>query len=723
MKDYEARVSEPENYLKLKENRENALKYAEHIAGLDPAKAPDLKLPSALNSMEDLTSAIKVLDQQKDNKLGIVWHEDDNGNRIRDARNITADDKLIKKDAGEKYAMQVLNVARGGILLLEQSNLSPDKKEEAKARLFMVAESALKDDIEKLPSKIKGYNSALLGVLNQAGIEESADKLNFAKEIANFQDDHKHIITLNSIEDNQGNKHTVIEADVMLNGLTDKQKKQYEAIANSPGDKVTAPSEEHSMRWYNELPEHKRKLIKSTAAEVAKGKKVIPAQLREFVGVRNGYEKTTAVIKTGKDKAKVLSQSLHCGAPASENDNNREEITQDNIQQLKSFTANKSINANILTSENVRDARSETWISKEIESAAKKEQGNSLTYTKSPINRWRFLGAKRDHKPYKDLLNKLEKELPDTQPYTKKYLKDGPSRLGKFFETVTFGAYKSLETKVLGEIATLPEEQRRGLRAAIKARKNLDRASIIGEGENKNLELSANIQIVEYAINSKELVPNSDLAMEINRTVNLCKSGKDRTGLAELKNSHSSVASELDLNEKQAAASFKKIGDGGHTQEMSGTQGGSTGCHSVKMSAEFGLSKADKVLEGIINQKSSGFNSKIKKAKKEKEKVVASSLLENQTSELVTKKQESIAKQETAISQEQHKQHKESYQEVIQEIPLTVRAPDLIKSLSTNVKDKSIRGKLDKTPISVRKFKPITESKKSLDTSVGGRGQ
>lgn len=673
--------------------------------------------------MEDLTSAIHALDQQKDNKLGITWHEDDKGSRVRDARNVTTDEELLKKDAGEKYAMQVLNETRGGILLLEQSDIPNDKKEEAKARLLMVAESALKDDIEKLPSKIKGYNSALLGILNQAGIEESADKLNFAKEIANFQDDHKHIITLNSIEDNQANKHTVIEADVMLNGLTDSQKEQYEKIAISPGDKVTVSPGDNSMDWYNDLPLHKRKLLKSVAAEVATGKKVIPAQLREFVGIRNGYEKTTAVIKTGKDKAKVLSQSLHCGAPASENDSNREEITSGNIQQLQSFTASKRINANILTSENVRDARSETWISKEIEAAAKKETENSLTYTKSPINRWRFLGAKRDHKPYKDLLSKLEEKLPDTQPHTKKYLKDGPSKLGKFFETVTFGAYKSSETRALDEIATLPEEQRRGLRAAIKARKNLDRASIIGESENKNLELSANIQIVEYAIKSKELVPNSDLTTEIKSTVNFCKSGKDRTGLAELKNSHSSVAAELDLNEKQAAASFKKIGDGGHTQEMSGTQGGSTGCHSVKMSAEFGLSKADKVLEGTINQKSSGFNSKIKKAKKEKEKVVASSLLGNQTSELVTEKQESIAKRETAISQEQHKQHKEQYQDVLEEIPLAVKAPDLVESSKAQAQANGIKRNLKQQQTSMNPVDRVVVrgTQNILDQSSGRR--
>ena len=56
---------------------------------------------------------------------------------------------------------------------------------------------------------------------------------------------------------------------------------------------------------------------------------------------------------------------------------------------------------------------------------------------------------------------------------------------------------------------------------------------------------------------------------------------------------------------------------GGHTQEMAGIQGGTIGCHSIKTNPEFVLDRADKkVINGIINQKSSHFNSKIKTVEK-----------------------------------------------------------------------------------------------------------
>ena len=46
---------------------------------------------------------------------------------------------------------------------------------------------------------------------------------------------------------------------------------------------------------------------------------------------------------------------------------------------------------------------------------------------------------------------------------------------------------------------------------------------------------------------------------------------------------------------------------------MAGIQGGTIGCHSIKTNPEFGLSSEDrKAMSGVINQKSSHFNSKIK---------------------------------------------------------------------------------------------------------------
>ena len=84
---------------------------------------------------------LKKLDQIKDNRLGIVWHESqDLGNGtsslVRDARKVTTDEALLKVDAPEKYAMQLLNQTRGASDLIDKSDLSPEAKELAKKKLL-----------------------------------------------------------------------------------------------------------------------------------------------------------------------------------------------------------------------------------------------------------------------------------------------------------------------------------------------------------------------------------------------------------------------------------------------------------------------------------------------------------------------------------------------------------------------------------------------------------
>jgi hypothetical protein len=55
---------------------------------------------------------------------------------------------------------------------------------------------------------------------------------------------------------------------------------------------------------------------------------------------------------------------------------------------------------------------------------------------------------------------------------------------------------------------------------------------------------------------------------------------------------------------------------------MAGIQCGTTGCHSIKTNPEFDLNKQDKIAKGILDQKSSHFNSKIKVVKKGKTEAV-----------------------------------------------------------------------------------------------------
>ena len=65
------------------------------------------------------------------------------------------------------------------------------------------------------------------------------------------------------------------------------------------------------------MPPYKQDLLREVAADVATGNKVIPTQLLSDVpGIKNAYQKVTAVKGPEQTESTVISQTLHCGTPA-----------------------------------------------------------------------------------------------------------------------------------------------------------------------------------------------------------------------------------------------------------------------------------------------------------------------------------------------------------------------------------------------------------------------
>jgi len=406
------------NYKILEENRLAVLEFADGIN--DPgittgAKAVELSdsikqktgEAQALVTSGDLTTAIQKLDEIKDNKIGIVWHESadlGNGTRalVRDARGVSTDPTLLKQEASEKYAMQLLNEVRGGLDLIDKSDLPQEAKDTAKEKLMYIAQNGMAD-IDKLNDKsIKVFNTQMIATLESAGMEDVPGKLNFAKEVSNFKDEHRHIVTLTVAEDNQGKRHTVAEAEVMLNGLTETQKQQYTVIANAPQGR------ESGVPWFDNMPQYKQDLLRDSARDIASGNKIIPTQLLgDAVGIRNAYQKVTTIKGPEEQTSKILSQTLHCGAPATKikvvDKAQKQAIATENIKQLQSFAApGAKVNLNILNSKTPGNARGENFIFDQLKKA-KKETPN-VTSTASPINRWRLLGGGRDTNQFKETL-------------------------------------------------------------------------------------------------------------------------------------------------------------------------------------------------------------------------------------------------------------------------------------------------------------------------------
>ena len=630
------------NFQVLEENRKAALSFADKIPpeGGDVINTGD-KLNQAAGSLKTggLTAAIRMLDQIKDNKIGIVWHESldlGNGTKalVRDARGVTTNKQDLKVDAGEKYAMQVLNEVRAGIDLIDKAKIGDNDKELAKKKLMHVAqESVRSENIDNLPKNIKQYNTRIVDVLEKAGIEDVPKKLIFAKEVANFKDEHNHIVTLTTAKDDDGRSHTVTEAEIMLNGLTPAQKNQWEEIAKTT--KENPATKLSGMEWYNNMPTYKQDLLREVAADVATGNKVIPTQLLSDVpGIKNAYQKVTAVIGPDQTESTVISQTLHCGTPATKikitNKLEKQGIVDEQVKQLQTFVPpGEAVNLNILTSKTPFNARGEDFIQDQLTKTAK--TAKNVKTSASPINRWQVFGGGRDHSEFRNTLKDIGNDLAQKQDTQNvgKFLKNGSSILENFAEKLSFGRYKSTETRAKEEIAAWEPRLGNVLKEAMNARNLVDSSTNFTRG-NVNLKVGAAMNIVESAVKLEtgplRVMLDSETTSKVSNRVDFCKSGKDRTGYLQTKNTHEAVSNYLGVDPRSELGQQNMLSQvsGGHTQEMAGIQGGSVGCHSVKTNPEFGLSSdpQDQVISGVINQKSSHFNSKVKVSEKNVEGIL-----------------------------------------------------------------------------------------------------
>lgn len=663
------------NYEKLQKNKEKTLEHAVSVTRSEDGSKTKQEIPnSAKKKMlddanaaldeNDFSTAIQKMDQLKDAKLNISWHESDdlgNGTKalVRDARYVTDKTQELKHDAGEKYAMQALNVVRAGLSLLEtdavDASIIPAQREEAKAALMDVAKYTLNQveaegKTEALNGKsIKEINTYIAETLERYGVENATEKLNFAKEVANFKDEHKHIVTMTSVVDNKEQTKTVIEADIMLNGLTDSQQKMFEKIARLPeNERGKQMNNDPELAWYNDMPKYKRELMYDVAGDIATGNKVIPAQLlKDMPGMRNAYDKVTAVQhESGKDPL-IVADVLHSGAPATKvklkNSNvnekalkeQQESIVAGNIEQLQTFIPdNQGVHLNNLTSETPLNIRGEDFIQKQSEKYSNKNEKTEVI--SSPINRWRRLGGGRDQEGFDNTLKNLGEDLSNQESLknTAKYLAEGDSRLMRVVSKVTFGLIPTNHQKATEELTgastKLDDKAISVLKDAVSTKKNIHETTIFARDDNVNLTVSAKMGIIKSTINNSE-GPFKDFDLQKSKenfaaTVNFCKSGKDRTGQVMMETSYQAVSRELGVDPKSDIGKKNKIGmvAGGHTQEMAGIQGGTTGCHSIKTNPEFGLDKSSKGLDGIINQKSAKYNSSIKVVKdKERQNTVS----------------------------------------------------------------------------------------------------
>lgn len=635
------------NYALLQDNKQKLLFYAAQVleGEVTPLAVKTPKQIMQLLQERNYSEVIKALNQDKDHGLGIIWYiKDDLGNGtgalIRDARQQTHDKVKLERDAPQKYMMQLVNKSRGAIDLINLANITEFEKEIQIQKIHSVLDEALKY-IENLSIlNIIEYNTQILEILISLHIQDAPEILQFAREISNFKDVHYHVVTVSRVSKNK-TSYDVVEAEVMLNGYTPEQIEQYNKIATYDA----SSNKNVGVEWFDLTTSILQKqLIHQHLNHIKDGNRVTPTQLiYSFMNIRNAYMKVTAIQDLGA--LQIIAENIHSGTPSTAMTFLPKDIQSgvaiNNIRQLKTYiNENCDINLSSLNSRTPYDIRGENFTIDQV-----REVRNMclfpFTLSVSPINKWRLIGGGRDQRAFQNILNivcqiiKVHDLYKANTQNIVKYLQDKECPIiPKMIEVLSMGYYRSVKTQALEEIAALETSKIKEqyivgkiLQIAISAKEILN--SVIPSYENKDLALVNKIYLLENAIKLSGGCLNNLLGQmtSIRPIVNVtfCKSGKDRTGYMMFINTVLTVNEYLDIDKDslQAKTNREIIAHSGHAQEMAGIQGGTIGCHSLKMMSEFHLDKLDQELRPVLAQASSRLNNKINVLKNSKNKFKA----------------------------------------------------------------------------------------------------
>jgi hypothetical protein len=303
----------------------------------------------------NLSAAIKELAEIRELRTGIKIHEipAENGLpaiRIRDARAC----KKPYERGYESYEMSMLNALSTAFDIIDSGELARGK--EIKEQLNQLAIDFIEEnnDLSQITPSLNSEQKAEASkrlerkikevalVLKQNGVKKPFKDLNEGKDYQNFNYEQAEIVTIAELEFNLGSdkkKETVIEAEVGLRGLYEDQKNEYQKIINAKNTRNYNDVPE----WFKVLSKNEKRFVEKYAEKIIQGKHVHPTQLRRIAGIKNAFEKITAIYED--DKVNELHGSLHAGTlgSVSKDKGASEKIAQQNFNQAKKFVDQKHI--------------------------------------------------------------------------------------------------------------------------------------------------------------------------------------------------------------------------------------------------------------------------------------------------------------------------------------------------------------------------------------------
>jgi len=396
-------------------------------------------------------------------------------------------------------------------------------------------------------------------------------KLEVMRECQNLNDKHAAIVTISSV----GGK-TVFEGEVPLKGLTEEQKSYYTGLNN--------------QSWFKAMEPWEQKLCTRYAPIIAEGNHVISTQLRKIPGLRNAFEKITGIAEN--NEIEVLHTSKHAGATAclSSDKDMRQTLSDANARQAKEWVdKDRVLHCNTFNSANIGLAGDIEFADRN--QASMKTIGGKNTNT--AFNILKVFGASNRYTGVKDTLNALADKCPNEEIAS--HLRPR-SRLKRLFGI----------DKPKGDLDQLlknvSEERREIYKKAIDLRSTLDKADVplrIGDPENRSLALSTKLNFLAQSLSKVESFGIKE------DMLNMCASGKDRTGLAEHDQSAQIISQKLGIDIKEVD---KQLLASGHTAQQAGGiyAGGCTvGCYGTKYGTSQGIPKSrNNEVQAIIEDSS-----------------------------------------------------------------------------------------------------------------------
>lgn len=188
------------------------------------------KIKQAVNN-GNFTEALENLEILREQNTGInlIKINGQDGNTpilIRDGLN-AKEPRIL---GTEGFEMQYLNVIRAAMEIADIEK-KPELKDQLKGQadkfINSFHEKNKEQSQEQISIDVKNEINNVMTFLEKNGIEKPHKKINVAKDFQNFNDEHFNIVTISNIKDNTGKNHTIIEAEVALQGITEEQKAEY----------------------------------------------------------------------------------------------------------------------------------------------------------------------------------------------------------------------------------------------------------------------------------------------------------------------------------------------------------------------------------------------------------------------------------------------------------------------------------------------------------------